>query len=99
MSADTGEVALALLRARPVTVIVSDFSMPGMNGAQLLAQAAKLHPGTLRLIVSGQTMNRAMQAGLRNGDIHHYFEKAHSYDGVSACIRQWLDAHRPQVRS
>jgi CheY-like chemotaxis protein len=94
LTAGTGETAMAILRSRAVGVIVSDFSMPGMNGAQLLAQAAALQPATLRIIVSGQTMNRAMQAGLRNGEIHHYFEKQHSYEPVQACIRDWLDAQR-----
>jgi hypothetical protein len=92
LTAGNGETAMAILRSRAVGVIVSDFSMPGMNGAQLLAQAAAMQPGTLRIIVSGQTMNRAMQAGLRNGEIHHYFEKQHSYEPVQACIRDWLDA-------
>jgi len=92
LTAGNGETAMAILRSRAVGVIVSDFSMPGMNGAQLLAQAAALQPATLRIIVSGQTMNRAMQAGLRSGEIHHYFEKQHSYEPVQACIRDWLDA-------
>jgi PAS domain S-box-containing protein len=94
LTAGTGEEAMALLRSRTVGIIVSDFSMPGMNGAQLLAQAAALQPATLRIIVSGQTMNRAMQAGLRKGEIHHYFEKQHSYEPVQACIRDWLEAQR-----
>jgi hypothetical protein len=67
-----------------------------MNGAQLLAQTAALYPATLRIIVSGQTMNRAMQAGLRKGEIHHYFEKQHSYEPVRACIREWVEARRQE---
>ena len=68
--------------------------MPGMNGAQFLAQATALHPATLRIIVSGQTMNRGMQAGLRKGEIHHYFEKQDSYEPVRMCIREWVTAQR-----
>lgn len=94
LTAGTGEAAVDILRARAVDIIVSDFSMPGMNGAQFLAQAAVLQPATLRLIVSGQTMNRAMQDGLRKGEIHHYFEKQHSYEPVRACIRDWVAARR-----
>lgn len=92
LTAGTGEEAMEILRSRAVGIIVSDFSMPGMNGAQLLAQAAALHPGTLRIIVSGQTMNRAMQSGLRKGEIHHYFEKQHSYEPVRTCIKDWVAA-------
>ncbi|MGE0556725.1 MAG: PAS domain S-box protein [Burkholderiales bacterium] len=90
LTADSGEAAIEILGKRAVNVIVSDFSMPGMNGAQLLAQAARLHPATLRIILSGQTQNRAMQAGLSSGEIHHYFEKQHSFAPVRKCIRDWL---------
>lgn len=96
LTAGCGEDALSLLREHAASVVVSDFSMPGMNGAQLLAQVGALYPDTLRIIVSGQTMNRAMQAGLRRGEIHHYFEKQLSYDAVRGCIRDWLTAARQQ---
>jgi PAS domain S-box-containing protein len=92
LTAGTGDEAMAILRSRAVSIVVSDFSMPGMNGAQFLAQAAALHPATLRIVVSGQTMNRGMQAGLRKGEIHHYFEKQDSYEPVRTCIREWVMA-------
>ena len=94
LTAGTGDEAMGILRNRSVHIIVSDFSMPGMTGAQFLARAAALHPATLRIIVSGQTMNRGMQAGLRKGEIHHYFEKQDSYEPVRACIRDWLMVQR-----
>lgn len=90
LTVGSGEQAMEILRARTVDVIISDFSMPGMSGAQLLAQATVLHPATLRIIISGQTMNRAMQAGLRKGEIHYYFDKQQNYDAVRDCIRGWL---------
>lgn len=96
LTAEHGEAALALLREHRVSVVVSDFSMPGMNGAQLLAQVAALYPGTLRLMVSGQAVNDDMTAGLRKGEIHQYFEKRHRYDAVRDYIRDWLAAARQQ---
>ena len=96
MTAASGEEGLKLLREHRADIVVSDFSMPGMNGAQFLARVKALYPDTLRLIVSGQTMNRAMQSGLRKGDIHLFFEKQRSFDPVRQCIRDWLGARRPQ---
>lgn len=92
LTAGSGEQALALLLEHPVQVIVSDFSMPGMDGARLLAQAAQLRPQSLRLIVSSQDINQAMQAGLQCGDIHHYFGKQQDYQLVRDCIRAWVGA-------
>ncbi len=92
LTAETGEAAMEILGARAVSAIVSDFSMPGMNGVELLAQAAQRHPTALRILVSGQRPNGAMQAGLRNGEIHHYFEKQSSYEPLRACLRDGLAA-------
>lgn len=96
LTAERGETALVLLREHGVNVVVSDFSMPGMNGAQLLAQVAASCPGTLRIIVSGQAVNDDMAAGLRKGEIHQYFEKGHRYDAVCDYIRHWLVSARRQ---
>ena len=57
---DSGEAALAVLRAQPCDVIVSDFRMPGMNGAQLLELVRRDHPGTARVILSGHANQESM---------------------------------------
>jgi HD-like signal output (HDOD) protein/CheY-like chemotaxis protein len=53
--AEGGEAALAALRERPCDVIVSDYRMPGMDGAGLLERVRSDYPGTARVILSGQT--------------------------------------------
>ncbi len=90
LTAQSGAAALAMLREHPVSVVVSDFSMPGMSGALLLAEVATSYPDTLRIIVSGQEVNDDMAAGLQKGEIHHYFGKHERYAVVRDCIRDWL---------
>jgi HD-like signal output (HDOD) protein/CheY-like chemotaxis protein len=50
-----GEEAIAVLGSRRCDVVVSDFRMPGMDGAALLQVVRDRHPGTARLILSGHT--------------------------------------------
>ena len=50
---ESGTKALQSLEAGLFHVVVSDMRMPGMNGAQLLAEIQKRHPDTVRLILSG----------------------------------------------
>jgi len=52
--AESGEEALALMAVSPFDVVVSDMRMPGMDGAQLLTETMARHPGTVRIILSGQ---------------------------------------------
>jgi DNA-binding NtrC family response regulator len=48
-------IALDQLRDNgPYAVILSDFQMPRMNGAEFLAAARELHPDTSRILLTGQ---------------------------------------------
>ncbi|WP_051798530.1 HDOD domain-containing protein [Catenuloplanes japonicus] len=53
--AEGGAAALDVLRSRPCDVVVSDFRMPGIDGAALLEHVRAEYPGTSRIILSGQT--------------------------------------------
>lgn len=48
-----GQQALALLRASgPFAVVISDMRMPGMNGAEFLANVREKAPDTVRMLLS-----------------------------------------------
>jgi len=49
----SGGEALDLMAKEPFAAVVSDMRMPGMDGAQLLAEVRKRFPGTVRVILSG----------------------------------------------
>jgi HD-like signal output (HDOD) protein len=48
-----GVLALARMAQAPFDVIVTDMRMPGMNGAELLNEVMRLHPRTIRIVLSG----------------------------------------------
>lgn len=49
----SGAEALDSLATQPADLVVADMRMPTMNGAQLLREVARLHPQTVRFILSG----------------------------------------------
>jgi HD-like signal output (HDOD) protein len=53
--ADSGREALELLGRAPCDVVVSDMRMPAMTGVDLLERVHALYPGTVRVILSGQS--------------------------------------------
>lgn len=70
LSAGSAEEALALLARHPVQVVLSDQSMPGMQGTELMARVSRDYPHTVRLILSGlsgpselEAIERACAAG------------------------------------
>jgi CheY-like chemotaxis protein len=54
LSAGSGDAALALLDAgEAVDLIVSDFSMPGMDGMALIREAQRRKPGLSAILLTG----------------------------------------------
>lgn len=60
--------ALDWIRSRPVTVLVSDFRMPEMDGRTLIELAFAHSPRTARILLTGfpgeEAVRRAREAGL-----------------------------------
>src|SRR5438128_2170279 len=54
-----GEEALALIAQAPYDLVVADMRMPGMDGGALLAEARRLQPHAIRIILSGQVDDAA----------------------------------------
>jgi CheY-like chemotaxis protein len=65
-----GEQALAAIEAERFDVVVSDMRMPGMDGAQLLAEVRARKPGIVRFVLSGQT---ELDVAIRAVSIAHQF--------------------------
>lgn len=63
LTAKSGKEALKLLSAREVSLIISDYNMPRMNGLVFLKQVNELHPHILTIMLTGQAeMDIAVQA-------------------------------------
>jgi HD-like signal output (HDOD) protein len=71
--ANGGEAAQAELEKAPFDVIVSDMRMPGIDGATLLARVQRQYPGTVRIVLSGQT--ELVTALLAVPIAHHFLTK------------------------
>jgi HD-like signal output (HDOD) protein/ActR/RegA family two-component response regulator len=67
---ENGKAALKELGKAPFDVIVTDMRMPGMDGADLLLQAAALQPEAARIVLSGQTEE---SAATRAATVAHRF--------------------------
>lgn len=68
--AESGHAALELMAKEKFDVIISDMRMPGMDGAELLAEVKKLYPHTIRIILTGQADEDSI---LRTVGVTHQF--------------------------
>jgi HD-like signal output (HDOD) protein/CheY-like chemotaxis protein len=81
---DSGAKALERMARAPFDVIVSDMLMPGMNGAELLAEVLKRHPKTIRLILSGHADKDLILKCV--GSTHQYLAKPCDAEALKATV-------------
>ncbi|WP_430455262.1 putative bifunctional diguanylate cyclase/phosphodiesterase [Rheinheimera sp.] len=73
--AEHGVQALSLLSTEQVALVISDFRMPDMNGAELLQQVRLQFPSTIGLILSAYADREALLACLNSGAAWRFMEK------------------------
>ena len=86
---DSGPAALRAMEAAPFDVVVSDMSLPGMSGAQLLAETSRLHPATIRLILSGHEDRHLVMQCV--GVAHQYLFKSADVGMLVAAVKRAVD--------
>ncbi|MEI2781066.1 MAG: response regulator [Candidatus Competibacter sp.] len=76
LTATSGEEALGILRNDPtIRVIISDQRMPKMLGAEVLREARKISPGTMRLLLTGYSDLQATIDSINEGEVFRFINK------------------------
>ena len=91
--AATPEEALRLAQSHAVRIdlLVTDVIMPGMNGRELAAQLAPLHPEMKLLFMSGYTADVIAHHNLLDEGVH-FIHKPFSLKSLSIKVRDTLNA-------
>ena len=74
-TARSGEEAIAVIKAHPVDVLVTDYKMPGLSGNQLLAWTAKHAPDIMRIVLTGHATTEGVIGAVNEGRVFQYFTK------------------------
>jgi HD-like signal output (HDOD) protein/CheY-like chemotaxis protein len=81
-----GRAALAALDEAPADVVVSDMRMPGMDGAELLAEVRRRHPRAVRIVLTGECTRESL---VRVSAIaHRVLTKPCDPDELQSAVRQ-----------
>ncbi len=92
MTAESGEAALNLLDARDVSLVISDYSMPRMNGLELLGMVKSSHPHILTIMLTGQAeMQVAIQA-INEAGVYKFIQKPWDDEDLKITLRRALES-------
>ncbi|NMF86923.1 ATPase, T2SS/T4P/T4SS family [Aromatoleum petrolei] len=91
LTAGNSTEALARLKEAPVQVIISDYMMPGMNGAELLKHVKKLYPDTIRIMLTGHADTGAVMGAINEGAVYKFILKPWNDDDLRVTVSLALE--------
>lgn len=97
-TAQSGIEALELLHLNleAIQVIISDQRMPNMVGTQLLSQIKRLHPSSVRIILSGYADFAVIQEAINQGEIYKFLNKPWKTEELTGHIRDAFNYYELQ---
>ncbi|MFO1377701.1 MAG: response regulator [Steroidobacteraceae bacterium] len=77
----------------PFAVVVSDMRMPGMSGAEFLAEVRRRCPNTVRMILSGHSDLDATIAAVNDGHVFRFLTKPCTPESLFAAVSSGLEQY------
>ncbi|QIA08430.1 response regulator [Draconibacterium halophilum] len=94
-SAENAEEGLEVIdelmeEAVDVLVIVSDWLMPGKKGDDFLIEVHKKFPNIVKVMLTGQADEKAINNAIKNAELHAYISKPWSSQDLEQVIKTGL---------
>ena len=95
LTARSGEEALDLLQAHrhPISLIIADQRMPGMDGIGFFEQSMQYCPDAMRFLITGYHNVDVMMEAVNRCKIHHYLRKPWNDQSLKIEVRHALEQH------
>jgi CheY-like chemotaxis protein len=90
VSAYDGEEALAILKGRPIDVIITDQRMPRMKGTKLLEASLAINPRIVKIVLSAYTDTADILSAINVCRINHYLTKPIDIDQILEVVQKAL---------
>jgi DNA-binding NtrC family response regulator len=89
--------ALGWIAAEEVAVLVSDYEMPEMTGAQLAGHARRVRPETVRILLTGRRTLETAIDGINQGEIFKFLNKPFDNEQLRQVVNDALARNKELV--
>ncbi|UCG81406.1 MAG: response regulator [Desulfobacterales bacterium] len=91
-TAINGEAGLAKVKEIEPDVALVDLDMPGVSGLEVMGRLNEVSPGTVRIVVTGNTSIDLEKEIIRKGRALAYLTKPFSPEQLNIVVRKALDS-------
>jgi diguanylate cyclase (GGDEF)-like protein len=97
--AESGEEALEVCKeivedGRHLSLIISDFIMPGMNGDELLVRLHALSPNSIKVMLTGQSNVQGIKRAINEANLYRFLEKPFNSADMILTVKSALLAYQ-----
>ena len=80
-----------------IAVLVSDYEMPQMTGAQLAGQAKRIRPETVRILLTGKRTLETAVDGINQGEVFRFINKPFEDRALRQAVLEAAQRHEELV--
>ena len=85
---------LGWIENEQVAVLVSDYEMPEMTGAQLAGQAKRMRPETVRILLTGKRTLETAIDGINQGEVFRFINKPFEDRALRTAVLEGVQRHQ-----
>jgi len=93
VTAENGREALKLLEKAQFHLIISDFTMPRMDGGELLRRVRELQPDIIRIMLTGNADVDAVMGAVKQGAVYRFILKPWNDDDLRVTVALALEQY------
>ncbi len=96
--AESGDEALEILQdleqqGLHLSIIISDFIMPGMRGDELLIELHHRSPKTITIMLTGQSDFDGVKKAINQANLYRFLEKPFNHDDIVLTVKSAFQAY------
>jgi len=93
LTAESGQQALEILKKETVNIVITDYRMPNMNGADLLYKIKELYPNTIRIMLTGYADVNAIMGAVNEGAAYKFITKPWNNEDLRLTVSLALEQY------